>query len=417
MINQEDINKLIDIPGCKVERFHFEQQSSEFILHIEIEKTQDQFHCSCGYSTNTYYDCQYFKVRDLAFGKYKIVYLWLKKYRIECPNCGIVKESLTWLDSWSRCTKRMEEDVAFACRELRSISDVAREYRLNWDRVKDIDKRAMEKELNPPDFSGVTLIAVDEFSIKKGHKYATRVIDLEKRRTLWISLGRSEESLTEFFKLLSPEGCSKITAVAMDEHKPYILATQKYCPQAVIVYDQFHVLNNYGKVIDKVRNQECLKASKEEYEVIKGSKYLLLSNRENLNYEKSIRLQDVLKVNHNLNKVYVLKDDLKHLWSFSSKEDAINWFNGWYRRAMYSRIDPLKKFAKSIKEHLDGILAHCDYNINTSVIEGMNNMAKVIKRVAFGFRDTDYFFLKIRAHDLNKTRKQLVPLISKFEIV
>ena len=115
--------------------------------------------------------------------------------------------------------------------------------------------------------------------------------------------------------------------------------------------------------------------------------------------------------------MYLLKDDLKHLWSFSDKEQARNWFKGWYRRAMYSRIEHLKKFACSLKEHLDGILAHCDYRINTSVLEGMNNMAKVIKRVAFGFRDMDYFFLKLRAHDLVKTRKRLIPLVSKFEIV
>ena len=417
MISQEEINRLIDIPGYEVKGLHFEQQGSEFILHVEIKNSQDLFHCHCGYSTDTYYDCQYFKVRDLPFGKWKIVYLWFKKHRIECPQYGIVTESLEWLDPRSRCTKRLADEIALACRNLRSISDVAREYRLSWDRVKEIDKKAMEKELNPPDFTEVRQIAVDELSIRKGHKYATRVIDIEKRRTLWVSKDRSEESLAEFYKLLGEEGCKRIEAIAMDEHKPYIAATRRYCPHASIVYDEFHVLNNYGKVIDKVRNQECLKVSKEKYAVIKGSKYLLLSNRENLDYEKRIRLGEVLAVNKSINKVYLLKDDLKHLWSFSDKEQARNWFKGWYRRAMYSRIEHLKKFACSLKEHLDGILAHCDYRINTSVLEGMNNMAKVIKRVAFGFRDMDYFFLKLRAHDLVKTRKRLPPLISKFNIV
>lgn len=417
MISQKDINKLIDIPGYKVERFHFEQQGSESILHIEIKNSQDLFHCHCGYSTSTYYDCQYFKVRDLPFGRWKIVFLWFKKHRVECPQHGIVTESLEWLDPWSRCTKRLSDEIALVCRDLRSISDVAREYRMSWDRVKDIDKRAMEKELNPPDFTDVQQIAVDELSIRKGHKYATRVIDIDKRRTLWVSLGRKEESLAEFYKLLGKDGCKKIEAVAMDEHKPYILATGKYCPQAAIVYDEFHILSNYGKIIDKVRNYECRRASKEEYEVIKGAKYLLLSNRENLDYEKTIRLTEVLKVNKSIYKTYLLKDDLKHIWSFRDKGKARNWFEGWYQRAIYSRVEPVKEFARNLKEHLDGILAHCDYPINTSVLEGMNNMAKVIKRVAFGFRDMGYFFLKLRAHDLVKTRKQLPPLITKFNIV
>ncbi|PIZ15676.1 ISL3 family transposase [Candidatus Desantisbacteria bacterium CG_4_10_14_0_8_um_filter_48_22] len=417
MISQEEINRLIDIPGHEAKEFHFEQQGLESILHIVIEKTQSQYRCVCGYTTNTYYDSKYLKVRDLPYGRWKIVYLWFKKYRIECPNCGVKTEVLSWLDPRSRCTKRLADEIALTCRNLRSISDVAREYRMSWDRVKDIDKKAMEKDLNPPDFTGVRVIAVDELSIKKGHKYATRVIDLERRRTLWVSKDRSEESLDEFYKLLGEEGCSKVAAVAIDEHKPYIASTSKNCPQATIVYDEFHILNNYGKVIDKVRNQECLKAGKQKYEVIKGSKYLLLSNRENLDHEKRIRLQEILNLNRRIYKVYVLKDDLKHLWSFSDKGQALEWFKDWYRRARYSRIDPLKKFACGLKEHIDGILAHCTYKINTSVLEGMNNMAKVIKRIAFGFRDTDYFFLKLRAHNFTKTHKQLIPFVSKFEIV
>lgn len=410
MITPKEINRLISIPGYEVQGFHFDKQGSAGVLYIQIKKMNRQFDCACGYHTNRYYDGEPFRVRDLPYGEWKIVYLVFRKYRIECPRCGVVTERLSWLEPWSRHTKRLTEEVALACRSLRPISDVAREYRLNWVTVKEIDKRTLEKELNPPDVKDVEVIAVDELSIRKGHKYATRVIDVEKRRTLWVARDRREESLGEFYKLLGPDGCKRIKAVAMDEHKPYIAATQKYCPQAMIVFDEFHILNNYSKVIDQVRNQESLGVSKEETKVIKGSKYLLLANRENLSEEKKIRLREVLKINRRLNTVYVLKDDLKQLWQYENKEEAQQWFWGWYRRAMYSGIEPLKKFACGLKNHLDGILSHCDYPINTSVLEGMNNLAKVIKRIAFGFRDMDYFFLKLRAHGLIRREPNTIPL-------
>ena len=152
------------------------------------------------------------------------------------------------------------------------------------------------------------------------------------------------------------------------------------------------------EVIDRVRVQEAAKAAGRLVEVIKGSRYLLLKNRKKLDRKRKeqVRLSELLKLNRRLNTVYVLKDDLKHLWSYKSEGWARKWFADWYIRAIRSRIEPLKKFARRLKEHLPGILAHCRYPIHTSFIEGVNNKIKVIKRVAFGFRDLKYFFLKIR---------------------
>lgn len=130
--------------------------------------------------------------------------------------------------------------------------------------------------------------------------------------------------------------------------------------------------------------------------MIKGTKYILLSNKENLGRKAKGRLRDLLKVNKALSTLYILKDDLRHLWDYTYEGAAKRWFKGWYRRAIRSGIKALKKFAKTLKRHLDGILAHCRHKLNTSVVEGMNNKAKVIKRVAYGYHDIDYYFLKLR---------------------
>ena len=130
--------------------------------------------------------------------------------------------------------------------------------------------------------------------------------------------------------------------------------------------------------------------------VITGTKYLLLKNAENLEREEKVRLKELLAVNHRLTTLYILKEDLKHLWEYVYEGSARKWFEEWYHRAIYSKIEPLKKFARTLASHLDGILAHCRHRMNTSVVEGINNKAKVIKRVAYGYRDMEYYFLRLR---------------------
>ena len=181
----------------------------------------------------------------------------------------------------------------------------------------------------------------------------------------------------------------------------YELEVRQWCPNAEIVYDLFHVVAKYGReVIDRVRVDEAnrLRQDKKARQVVKGSRWLLLRNRENITRsEDRIRLQELLAANKKLSTVYILKDDLKHLWRYRYPAAALRFWKQWYNRAVRSRIKPLVEFAKKLKGYLDGILAHCRWRIHTSVIEGINNKIKVIKRMAYGFRDDEYFFLKIRA--------------------
>ena len=174
-----------------------------------------------------------------------------------------------------------------------------------------------------------------------------------------------------------------------------------HCPQAQIVYDLFHVVAKYGReVIDRVRVDEAnrLKDDKPARKVIKGSRWLLLKNAANIEREEDqVKLKELLKANRKLMTVYVLKDDLKQLWDYRHPGYAMQFWNQWYGRAIRSRIDPLKTFARRLKEYVSGILAHCTWPLHTSLLEGINNKIKVIKRMAYGFRDDDYFFLKIRA--------------------
>lgn len=399
MVKQEYIDKLINIQGFSVENLNFYEIDGNNELVIRIIRTEKKYKCECGKEYQTYYDSEERLVRDLSFGSYKKVWLSFNQCRIYCTNCGVKTEKFDWIEPRVKYTKRLAASIALSCQETRSLKAIANQYDMHWETVKEIDKKVLEKELPAIGSQSARLIAVDEFSVRKRHSYGTTVVDLEKRSALYVGEGRNKESLSAFFNDLGVDKCAMIEAVAMDMWKPYRKAVKEHCPNATIVYDPFHIIQAYGRdVIDKVRAAEYKKASVADKSIIKGTRYLLLKNKENLNdaNEEHIRLRDLLAINNKLNKIYILKDDLKQLWKYRSEAWARKWFKSWYKKAIYSRIDPLKKFARMLKNHMEGILAHCKYKINTGILEGINNKIKVIKRVAYGFRDFDYFALKIR---------------------
>jgi len=405
-VKQEYIDILLSIQGFTVDFLGTIEGAEGKELMIQLKRIDKRYKCPCGREFSSYYDGTERCVRDLSYGPYKRSYLVFHQVRVECPDCGVVTEELDWVGRRSSYTKRLAAAVALSCREIRSIKSVAEQFGLHPHTVKEIDKAALEEELPDVADSNPKVLGVDEFSIRKRHHYGTVVADFPKKNVLYVGDGRTKESLSEFYELLGPEKCSEIEAVAMDMWPAYEEVTRWYCPNARIVYDPFHLVAAYGReVVDVVRSQEAKKAKGPDRFFIKGSRYLLLKNSTNLDSSRDepATLRELLKLNKRLNTVYTLKDDLKQLWRYRSESWARKWFSGWYKRAIRSRIEPLKKFARKLQNRLDGVLAHCRYPIHTGFLEGVNNKIKVIKRVAFGFRDLNYFFLKIRGAFWEKT--------------
>jgi len=239
----------------------------------------------------------------------------------------------------------------------------------------------------------LTALAVDEISLRKGHHYLTVIIDWQTGR---VGKDRRYETLKAFFDTLNDEQRAAIKAIAMDMWDPYIKAVQECCPQAAIVFDQFHVVRAFGRVIDAVRNREYRKALKEGKDVIKGSHYLLLKKRENLREKEKPRLKALLKMNQPLMTVYLLKDYLKKLWEYRYPRCAQRFLDFWCDIARESTIRSLITFAKTLQRYAYGIINHCRFPLHTSRLEGINNKIKVIKRGAYGFHDTEYFCLIIK---------------------
>ena len=386
--------------GCVVSSWRHEERGDRRWLVVDlVPDPRGQRRCSgCGDAVASIHDRTLRCIRDLPVFE-DPVELRVQRLRVACSRCGPRLEHLDWLEPHSRVTRRLARSVARFC-TVASVRHAARWHGVDWKTAKAIDFRELERTLGPPDLDGVRLLAMDEFAIQKGHRYATVVVDAERKRVLWIGRGRSRADVRPFFELLGPDRCAQVRAVAMDMNTAYDLEVRMHCPNAEVVYDLFHVVAKYGReVIDRVRVDEAnrLRTDKPARRVVKTSRWLLLRNRENVPTEKTVQLDELLAANRALLTVYLLKDDLKQLWRYRSQGWALRAWKSWKRRAMRSGLQPLRHFARCLEPYLPGILAHCRWPLGTNLVEGINNKIKVIKRMAYGFRDDAYFFLKIRA--------------------
>lgn len=336
-------------------------------------------------------------VRDLDFGGCS---MWLQiEYRkIWCDTCGGVRvEHLEFLDHHQRVTHRLAAYAAELCRLGLSVTAVANHLDLDVKTVKAIDKAVLKTQFGETRYAGLRRLAIDEIALKKGQNdYMTVVLDYDTGRVVWMDRGHGVATLDAFFREMPWLVREQIQAVAIDMWDPYVKAIQHWCPQADIVFDLFHVVRAFSRIIDEIRNEEFRQADRGNRQTLKGSKYLFLKNWGNLQQEERIRLSEILAMNQRLNTLYWLKDLLRHIWDYRRSGWAEKVLNQWCEVARQDGHPKLMTFAKRLERYRYGILSHCRHPIHTSRIEGVNNKIKVIKRVAYGFHDPEYFALKVK---------------------
>jgi transposase len=334
-------------------------------------------------------------VRDLNLVDRQVL-LQVEYRKVWCQRCdGARVEHMSFCDASQRLTHRMRRYVYELCKLL-PVAQVARHLELDPKTVKAIDKEFLEKEFGQTDYEGLSILAIDEISTGKGQQYLTVVLDYATGRVVWTGDGHDLETLDGFFGPMTKQQRKGIRAVAMDMWDPYINRVHHYCPKAKIVFDLFHVVKAYSRVIDEVRRAEVRAATGPGKKAIKGSRYLLLRNRENLKAEQEDQLRELLELNAKLNAVYVLKDQLKMIYHYRRRPAAKRALDQWVAAAEQVANPWMTKFIGTLRNHEEGILDHCKFPIGTSPLEGVNNKIKVIKRQAYGFHDNRYFGLKIK---------------------
>jgi transposase len=319
--------------------------------------------------------------------------------RIECRDCHAEPVvPVPFADPRRSYTKSFER-LVLELRESMTLKDVARYLGVSDWMVKDIEKRWLGKHYDKPRLKDLKHIAIDEIATRKGHKYLTIVMDLESGAVVYVEPGKGADSLKRFWRSLKAAH-AHVEAVAIDMSAAYYQAVCDNLPDAAVVFDWFHIVKLLNDKLSDLRRQLYREATDGLHkDVLKGTRWLLLKRPENLDdtRDESKRLHEALKLNESLATAYYLKEDLRLLWEEPTKRAAGRFLTDWIRQADASGIRVLQTFAKTLARYRTGILAWYDHPISTGPLEGTNNKIKTLKRQAYGFRDQEYFALKIKA--------------------
>ena len=335
-------------------------------------------------------------VKTVPIG-FKPVWLVIPVQRIGCRDCGTVRRIDIGIAEPRRWYTKAFERYALALSKKMTMKDVADLLGVGWDTIKSIFKRYLSRRFSKPSLGKLKYIAIDEISVRKGHKYLTLVMDLESGAVVFAGEGRSMESLAPFWKRLKRTK-AKIQAVATDMNAGYINAVMENLKNADLVFDRFHVVKLMNDKITQIRRQLFRKISSPmEKKAVKGTRWILLKNPENLDEsrDEKERLDEALRLNKPLATAYYMKEDLRQLWSQPDKKTADSVITDWIARAEASEIRPLQVMARTLASHRFGILSYYDHPISSGPIEGTNNKIKTLKRQAYGYRDKEFFKLRI----------------------
>jgi transposase len=321
--------------------------------------------------------------RDLAVREHQVSLVYAP-YRVWCPKCGLHVERVPWADPWQRVTHALARAVARLARELHWAA-VATHYQLNWKTVAQIVEATVLWGLHHRRWEPLHIVGIDEVSRRKGQQYLTMVYDLERGRVVWVGRDRTRETMARFFHWLGPRRTRAIHTVCSDMAAAYGDAIRMHLPAATHVVDRFHVSQHLSRALDEVRRQTWRQLVGRARVEWKHTRFLWLRNPENLRRSERTRLSSLLKLNSPIVRAYLLKEDLRRFWAYRATAWAEAHLTQWLWRAAHSRLEPIKKVARTLRLHRAGILAWTRLRVSNGALEGMNNKVKVISHRAYGF--------------------------------
>jgi transposase len=377
------LTELLQLKQCRVRSVSFDEKG----LVADVAPTLRVPRCgSCGCKARRVHDerPRYWRHLDLAGMLLRLRY---SIRRVRCRLCGITVEQVPWADHDSGFTRPFEEFVAYLTQRA-DRTTVSSLLRVAWASVGRVVARVVQR-LGPTDrLDGLTHIGVDELSYRRHHEYVTVVIDHRTSRVVWVHPGKNAETLKLFFQQLGDERAAKLEAVTIDMSSAYIKAVSEASPQAQIIFDRFHVQRLAHEALDKVRREQVRqRKGTDEAAAIKGTRFVLQKNPWNLRLEEKERLALLQKTNRPLYRAYLLKESLVGILDGRQVHVAREKLTDWIAWARRSRLEPFKKVAATIRQHLDGVVAYVASGLNNGRVEGLNGKIRTITRRAYGFHN------------------------------
>ena len=310
--------------------------------------------------------------------------------RVQCPSCGVKVERVPWCDGKHQLTITYRWFLAGWAKRL-SWQEVADAFSTTWDNVFRSVKHAVWWGLAHRELKDIRAIGVDEIQWQRGQNYLTLVYQIEDgaKRLLWIARKRTEHSLRGFFEILQDEVRTGIRFVCSDMCQAYLNVIAEQATGALHVLDRFHIMKSMNEAIDEVRRHEARRMKEDGYEpLLKHSRWCLLKRPENLTDQETVKLAELLKYNLQSVRSHLMREDFQRFWEYVSPGWAGRFLDQWCTRAMRSKIEPMKKIARSLRSHRDLLLNwfRAKGTISSGSVEGLNNKAKLTTRRAYGFR-------------------------------
>jgi transposase len=393
----DGLDKLLGFKGFIIDKITFSPDIVQYHLHRDRRRKMVCPNCCRNMSFNKSITRT---VSDLPIGTARCVKITFETQQGKC-SCGHIKTFLPdEVEEKATATKRLKIYASELCRFM-TASEVSHLLPFSDDTIRRWDKEVLEKQLGKVDLSKVQRLLIDEKSIGKHHKYITLVLDAETGELLYLGTGKSSASLSPFFEQMPENIRQNIVIACMDRTAAYKGVVQKFCPNAVIVYDKFHIVKNLNEAVDQVRREETKKAEKEKTPMIKGERYNILRSRENLKPEQRVSLKALLKLNENINAAYVLKEAFRDFWSYRYLGSARKFLTWWLSMALESELRPMITFGRGVCRDWRELLNVLQYGTTNAAMERFNGtVARVIAR-GFGYKDERYLFLKLRQQSKN----------------
>src|SRR6266508_1758288 len=393
---EDIVTRVLHLPGYGVYRWEADDAVNTLTLWIRQTAREPDYICGgCGIAGGEIHSWSERRLRDLPWGTWT-VWLQVEVHRVRCQRCGVRTEWLPFVNGKAHYTARLEAAVTQDC-EAAPVSRVALHWRVPPETVRRMDKRVLRRWAAARPRKPLHYLGVDEIFLGKGDKFLTVVSDLETGEPLWVGRERKRETLDRFFaEVLPPARRRAVRAVCVDMWEPFRLSLKEHLPHAKIVYDKFHVLRHASEALDETRRAEFFRQGAEARGLIRGKRWLLLRRWAHLDGEERETLRGLFAVNRRLAKAYLLKEQLAQLWRYTYEGAARRFLANWLLALRWQRLPAFQKLARTLMQHLDGILNYCHEKVPFGKVEAINGNIRAMLRRGRGYRDHEYLLLKVQ---------------------
>ena len=390
MSNLKLLCKILRLKGMKITRFWFQKRGQE--LHLAVKPHKNGCRCpQCGRRGRIVHHANELRRwEDLTVMGMKVLF-WYAPKVIHCPTHGRVQEQIPWAPAFSRITYRLEWRICALC-QIMTQKAAAGILKMPTSTLSNLLHRIITRVRNGHKIRGLVTLGADEISFCKGRKFATIVYDLDRAHVVWVGLGKGRETIDRFFnECLSTGQKARIQWASCDMSQAYIGAIKYHCPNATLVIDRFHVVKALNAALDEVRKEQWRALDTQGRKAIKGLRWLLALHSQNRTKGHTRFINSLRNANRRIHRAWVLKDEFEHFWDYCYRGSAKKFLKRWITAALRSRIDSLRQFVNTLRNHFENILAYIDRNLTNAVGEGLNRVIKIVKNRASGYRGLHHF--------------------------